>query len=204
MRTCSRGDADKDSDLAVRENAILRERLWDITCKGEGSVGSHPQLIADLAAEIPHSIELAPDAPSLPIGRYNCFEYAVGLAGRREVSLISKHLPSTFCNGSFVQHLLGSILIPAPSPSTGDLVLYRSDKEITHAGLVAASRIISKWGTGQLWLHGLLEVPAQYGNAISFYKTPSAMDTLAHFIEFARKREGRELVDRILDFEPAG
>lgn len=183
-------------------NSLLRERLSQMTSAGEASVDSHPQLIADLAAETSHSIELAPDVPRVPIAGYNCFEFALGLAGRREVHLISRYLPSTICNGDFVQTLVDSILIQTPSPSTGDLVLYRNHEEITHAGLVAGSRIISKWGTGHLWLHGLLEVPASYGDATSFYAAASMNDVLACFIEFARRREGRELVDRILDFEP--
>ncbi len=62
---------------------------------------------------------------------------------------------------------MDSILISTTTPSTGDLVLYRNDRQITHAGLVAADRIISKWGKGHLWIHGLLEVPAQYGGSTS-------------------------------------
>lgn len=181
---------------------LLRERLHEIACGDEASVDSHPKLIADLAAEIRHSIELAPDAPCVPITRYNCFEFALGLAGRREVRLISCYLPSTFCNGSFVQYLVDSILIQAPAPSSGDLVLYRDTHQITHAGVVVAGRIISKWGTGHLWLHRLLEVPTSYGNTTSFYTGISPQDALANFVEFARQREGRELVDRVLELEP--
>ena len=175
-----------------------------MTSAGDALVDSHPQLIADLAREIPHSIQLAPTAPGLPIASYNCFEFALGLAGRREVRLISRYLPSTFCNGDFVQTLVDSTLNTTASPSTGDLVLYRNNAEITHAGLVSGSRVISKWGTGHLWLHGLLEVPRSYGDGTSFYVDPSTNDILTSFIEYARSREGRELVNRILDFEAAG
>ncbi len=175
-----------------------------MTSAGDALVDSHPQLIADLAREIPHSIELAPAVPGLPIASYNCFEFALGLAGRREIRLISRYLPSTFCNGDFVQTLVDLTLNPTASLSTGDLVVYRNHAEITHAGLVSGSRLISKWGTGHLWLHCLLEVPASYGDGTSFYVAPSMNDMLTSFIEYARRREGRELVDRILDFEPTG
>ena len=172
-----------------------------MTCGVAAAVESHPRLVADLAAEIPHSIELAPRAPCLPIDCYNCFEFALGLAGRREVRLISECLPSTFCDGSFVQGLVDSILSPVASPSTGDLVLYRNHQHITHAGLVEASRVISKWGKGHIWLHGLLEVPAQYGDVTSFHEAPGPSEMLHKFIEWAREREGRELVDSILEVE---
>lgn len=183
----------------LKSTLLLRERLQHITCAAEISIDSHPELVTELAAEIQHSIALAPDAPCVPTDRYNCFEFALGLAGRREVRLISEYLPSTLCDGRFVQHLVDSVLIATASPSTGDLVLYRSHQQITHAGLVAASRIISKWGKGHLWLHGLLEVPAQYGDPTSFYEAASPQAMLVRFIEFAREREGREFVDSILD-----
>ena len=134
----------------------------------------------------------------------NCFEFALGLAGRREVRLISKYIPSTCCEANFVQHLADVILIPTASPSTGDLVLYCNQQQITHAGLVEGDRVLSKWGVGHLWLHGLLEIPAQYGDMTSFYEAPCPNEMLAHFIEFAREREGRDLVDSVLDFEPEG
>ena len=167
-------------------------------------VDSHPSLIADLAREVPHSIELAPKVSNLAIDRYNCFEFALGLAGRPAVRLISEYLPSTFCNASFVQHLVDSILTPVASPSTGDRVLYCDHDQITHAGVITDDRIVSKWGKGHLWIHGLLEVPTQYGDTTSYYAKPPANDVLVAFIEFACQREGSELVDSILEFVPEG
>lgn len=91
---------------------------------------------------------------------------------------------------------------PAVAPSSDDLVFYRDTHQITHAGVVAADRIISKWGAGHLWLHRLLEVPASYGNTTSFYAGITPQDALVNFVEFARQREGRELVDYVLELEP--
>ncbi len=186
----------------MTSNLLLRARLQQITCGGGTTVDSHPSLIADLAREVPHSIELAPKVPYLAIERYNCFEFALGLAGCPAVRLISEYLPSTFCNASFVQHLVDSILTPVASPSTGDRVLYCDHDQITHAGVITDDRILSKWGKGHSWIHGLLEVPTQYGDATSFYAMPPANDVLAAFIEFARQREGSELVDSILEHVP--
>lgn len=178
----------------------LRTRLQEITC-GPAPVEAHPSLIAELAIEASHSIQLAPHSPCVPIAGYNCFEFALGLAGCREVRLIAEYLPSTFCNGEFAEHLVNSVLGPVDSPSTGDLVLYRDHQQITHAGVVEANRVISKWGTGHLWLHGLLEVPAKYGDVTSFHEAPVRTKMIAKFVEFAREREGCELVDSILDLE---
>ena len=179
----------------------LRKRLQKLRLGTATQVEAHPGLVAGLAVETPHSIQLAPHPPCRPIAAYTCFEFALGLAGSREVQLISEYLPSTFCNGEFAQYLTDSVLAPVASPSTGDLVLYRDQQQIKHAGLVAANRVISKWGDGHLWLHGLLEVPAQYGDVTSFHEAPLPTEILARFIEFARNREGRELVDSILEYQ---
>lgn len=178
----------------------LRRRLQEIT-GGTAPVEDHPGLIDALAVEIPHSIQLASQSPCLPIAGYNCFEFALGLAGQREVRLISEHLPATFCNDEFALHLVASTLNQVISPSIGNLVLYYDRQQITHAGLVEANCILSKWGTGHLWLHGLFDVPAQYGDRALFYKAPSPVEALVQFLEFAREREGRELVDSILQLE---
>jgi len=178
----------------------LRKRLQEVTCGAAVPVDAQPGVVAELATETPHSIRLAPQCSQTPIADYNCFEFALGLAGRREVHLISEHLPSTFCGGEFVQHLVDTVLVPVASPSTGDLVLYRGHQQITHAGLLEADSVISKWGKGHLWLHSLFEVPAQYGDVTSFHEAPVPTEMLAMFIEFAREREGRELVDHILEF----
>ena len=178
----------------------LRRRLEEVTC-GPAPVEAHPSLIAELAVEASHSIQLAPHRPCVPIAGYNCFEFALGLAGCREVQLIAKHLPSTFCNGEFAEHLVDTVLGSVHSPSTGNLVLYRDQQQIMHAGVVEADRVISKWGTGHLWLHGLLEVPAKYGDVTSFHEAPGPTEMIAKFVEFAREREGRDLVDSILELE---
>ncbi|QPD02493.1 MAG: hypothetical protein Nkreftii_000267 [Candidatus Nitrospira kreftii] len=159
-------------------------------------------LVSMKLGEGQHSIELAPRPPHFPIARYNCFEFAFGLAGQREVQLIAGQFSSTFCNSEFAQYLVDSVLAQVTSPSVGDLVLYHDNKQITHAGLIEATNgVCSKWGTGHLWLHGLLEVPARYGDVTSFYHRPVPMETLTRFIEFAREREGRDLVDHILYLE---
>lgn len=178
----------------------LRRRLQEITC-GSAPVEAHLSLSAELAVEASHSIQLAPHPPCVPIASYNCFEFALGLAGWREVQLIAKRLPSTFCNGKFAEYLVDSVLGPLDSPSTGDLVLYRDQQQIMHAGVVEADRVVSKWGTGHLWLHGVFEVPAKYGDVTSFYEAPVPTEMIAKFVEFARLREGCDLVNSILELE---
>ena len=187
-------------------NARLRDRLDHITSAGSNQANAHPKLLSELASEIPHSIILAQSlAPDLPIDCYNCFEFALGLAGRNEVRLSSHYIPSTCCNGAFAEYLATSILLPrASEAANGDLVLYRDNQQFTHAGLVHGDRILSKWGTGQLWLHGSLEIPASYGHIFSYYRATNPDEVLAKFLDFARQREGQALVDEVLTFNLRG
>jgi len=187
----------------VQSNAALRDRLQKIACGGEIPANAHPQALAELASEIPHSIVAALHlAPQLPIERYNCFEFALGLAGRNEVRLISHFIPSTCCNGIFVEYLAASLLTTTVSRGADrNLVLYRDNQQFTHAGLVSGNRILSKWGTGQLWLHGPLEVPASYGQITAYYRATNPDEVLAKFLEFSRQREGVALVDEVLTFQ---
>jgi hypothetical protein len=63
-------------------------------------------------------------------------------------------------------------------PSVGDVVIYRNNKgEIQHSGIVAAvsggqvTRVISKWSAYGLYEHNLLDVPKDYGQNTTVYKS---------------------------------
>ena len=78
-------------------NPALRQKLQLIAGGDASNVAGHPEAIAELLREsIPHSIRLAPPdlIPKLPLDRYNCFEFAFGLAGNPSVVEISTSLPS--------------------------------------------------------------------------------------------------------------
>jgi len=179
-------------------NTALRKRLQELTTRSRDSLAELPALVLELATEIPHSVELAPNPPLLPIADYNCIEFALGLAGHPQVHLLSNLLPSTSCNTEFASLLASGHLTETEVPSVGDLILYCDTKRITHAGIVSGSRITSKWGFGQLWLHGVFEVPAQYGDTVRFYRPLPPLDALAHLIEFFRVREGKDFVNSLL------
>lgn len=176
-----------------------------LECLANGRVSpvDQPELIAKLASAFPHSIAPAPPllTPVDSIASYNCFEFALGMTGRREVALIAKFLPSTLCASEFAAHLVESILVPVAPATNQDLVLYHDGQQYTHAGLVHDNRILSKWGNGLLWLHSTLEVPANYGSTTSYYRTTNPEVVLAKFLEFARKREGITLVNDVLTFD---
>jgi hypothetical protein len=79
-------------------------------------------------------------------------------------------------------------------PERGDVVVYRNDDQICHAGIVQDGRIVSKWGGGHVWRHGLFEVPSSYGRGAQFFKALPAGVALAVFEIYVRETLGEAAV----------
>ncbi len=50
---------------------------------------------------------------------------------------------------------------------------------------VEGGRLISKWGTGHLYEHEVLEVPLSYGKNVRFFKRLSFEEAFKNFARFA-------------------
>jgi hypothetical protein len=98
-----------------------------------------------------------------------------------------------FAGAAFVHLLLDEGLLNELVPSDareGDLVFYFNDEgRFKHAGLnLENNRVLSKWGSGHLFEHGLFEVPESYGTKVRFFKRLPYGEAYDHFRRFARKR----------------
>lgn len=71
----------------------------------------------------------------------------------------------------------------------GDLVFYFGDDEqFKHAGLSRTNgRLMSKWGIGHLYEHGVFEVPESYGTKVRFFRKLSYDLAFGHFMRFAQE-----------------
>lgn len=102
---------------------------------------------------------------------YNCFIYALGLA---ENSEIVKDCHGFIYDRFFQKLLDAGELSPVASPRDGDWVLYRDihnyPSMITHIGIKDGTQVISKWAWGPIVQHEILDVPASYGDDISYAK----------------------------------
>lgn len=163
-------------------NWALRSRLDKITL--DLDVGSHRMRIEELRHEIPHTIDTV--ECSTPCDCYTCAVYAFELVDDptyRDVA--SFGLQRTFAGKEFVDYLLanGSLSAkPAVSAQRQDLILYFCNDEFKHVGRMRSpSRVISKWGTGLLYEHGIWEVPASYGENIRYYAGQIPMHALISF-----------------------
>jgi len=155
-------------------------------------VSKHPALLDALTRESPNTITLL-DSP-YPIERYTCLVHALDFAGKPEyVAIAERGFNVVFAGPAFAHWLLDKGLLYEVAPSNaheGDLVLYFNEKRrFKHAGLSQGHhRVLSKWGIGHLFEHGLFEVPESYGTQARFFKKLPCDEAYAHFRAFAEEK----------------
>jgi hypothetical protein len=164
----------------------LRTLLREITENGRPD--SHPALIEELRKTFPHGIQVLPS--HTPIHRYTCAMYALDLVENPEyIAIVMASPDHVFASTAFVQRLLDrGVLERAKQRKKGCLVVYRDNRIVKHIGkLVSRDRVISKWGIGHLYEHGLNEAPSQYGNGIEFFSAIDADTALDELVTFAKE-----------------
>ncbi len=77
--------------------------------------------------------------------------------------------------------------IPGSEPGSGDIVIYSCSGSCRHIGkLLSEEKIISKWGVGNLYKHGLNEVPASYGDEHTYTKPIAEHEAINYFVEYSK------------------
>jgi len=170
--------------------ASLRAELQKIT--HDGNLENHARRIAELRAQVPHSIEiLTKPGDNL---RYNCIMHALGVPENTElIGLVMRCPRSIHPNTRFLKFLKDrGILSPIAQLAAGQVVTYSNGRGIRHAGRTISELVVeSKWGIGHLYRHALMEVPSSYGNKLSYFAPPDAQAVVGEFIEFARSQGAR-------------
>ncbi len=132
--------------------------------------------VAKLAEKFPHKIVQSNEKLNTPIDDFNCVMYALGLIGRLEQL---RDANREFRIGTpFVTDLIANAAIKRCAESIGSLAVWSCNGKVKHIGVVVGNgRIVSKWGEGCLWEHGLFEVPQNYGDDLTFFEavTPESM-----------------------------
>ena len=95
-----------------------------------------------------------------------------------------------FAASAFAHWLIDNGLLEEISQAEAqrsDLVFYfGADGRFKHAGLIAGDgRVISKWGVGHLYEHGLFEVPDSYGTEVRFFRALPYRVAYGYFRRFA-------------------
>jgi hypothetical protein len=170
--------------MSERLRILLDEITADV-----GALRSFPAHLTAIADEAPHRIQvLAPPSDDL-LTEPNCVMHALGLIGKLEDPCTP--LGRYYANTQFLQSLIDSGVLRPSDPVDGALVTWSSPGGLRHVGVLATpDRAVSKWSIGYLCQHGLLEVPATYGNNLAFYSPlgpdQDALALLARFHHWMR------------------
>lgn len=127
-------------------------------------------MLETLRKEIPHSIEML-SGPNDNL-RYNCVMYALGIEENQEyIELVYACPEDIHGDTSFVQFLIqNGDLDERKHPELGLLAVYFDEGVVRHIGrLISESRVVSKWGIGQLYEHDILNVPRSYGGIVRYF-----------------------------------
>jgi len=168
---------------------MLRQHLTKIT--EQSPVNEHPDLIKQLRASIEHTIVVLESGTA--IDQYTCAVYAFHLVGDPTyLSIASYGLGRTFAGKEFIAFLLSNNFLAlrgSEEISQGDLVTYFENEDFRHVGRIANSeRVVSKWGAGWLYEHGLWEVPVGYGHEVRYYAGPNKERSFDLFLKYAESK----------------
>lgn len=158
------------------------------------NIEKQKRLMEKLSATCPHSIKLIKE---LAFGyssasNYNCFMYAFNLLNVPEIDQISSGYPNIFPGSEFVQFAISNQCLSEISchcADDDDIVVYFS-KGPTHAGKLKKGKILSKWGTGNLWEHDIYEVPCSYGDEVKCFEKIDRIRAINCFISYAVLKGG--------------
>lgn len=164
------------------EDKDLRESLEALTKSLFQATYDHRwRLIVDYGG---HRLQLLTDG--LPKNRYNCFAYALGIYARQDYQELADKTAlreAALVDAAFVSSLLEAGLLAGRGSNdvnVGDIVLYSDKTKLQHAALVVTNDGLcrSKWGPGELYEHGLWEVPLSYGSGLRVVHTMSSPDKI--------------------------
>lgn len=155
-------------------------------------VSQHPSAedwwpeIEDLRQLYPHTISRLQHETS---ERYTCFMYAFRLhisAKHREIC--GAFEGSVFADTCFFLFLKKRGVLQRKNEACrqpGDLVVYINQGWPIHIGIAIPNRrVASKWGTGLLLDHAILEVPASYGKQVEAYDPPDHAEIERLFVQY--------------------
>jgi len=166
---------------SVQDDSNLRRRLFQITENERAE--DWPAAIAALRRTHPHSIVVV----EIPTVVFNCFAYALGIHNWPFYQEVRRRYRNVFADSEFVAHAIDRGLLK-PNIKTEGVIIYVKDGLPWHAGLRVGERVTSKWGTGCVLSHQILEVPIDYGSDFGMYEQPSSDEVQRLFEAWAHDR----------------
>lgn len=178
--------------LKFESDPSLRTLLHD-AIREESEISKHSGLIRRVAAKSPHAVRPLPadDAlmPKAPVSEFTCFAFAIDLVDAPSYRKIRRHFKASLhANSDFIKWLIeeGHLkeFVDASHADTAIVVYFNASGEPAHAGVLRGEDVVSKWGTGLLYVHPLAEVPITYGDEYRIYDRLSRSIAEDLFIKF--------------------
>jgi hypothetical protein len=165
---------------------MLRRKLREMIAVTDAY--RHPSMLRRLSRIHRNSIRLLPS--SHPIYRYTCLMHVFRFTEHPDYIPIAQHGSGrVFAGAEFAHWLISRGMLTPLRPEdarAGDLVFYFRDRRFTHAGMLTdKGRVVSKWGTGQLYEHELYEVPDTYGDEVRYFASLSCESAFEYFTWYA-------------------
>jgi hypothetical protein len=156
------------------------------------NVSRHSELLAVLTRDYPNTIVVLDSIN--PISRYTCLMHVLDFVEKPEYEAITRYgFQRVFAGGDFAHWLIERGLLVEVAVSharEGDIVIYFADDgRFKHAGVyISDGSVTSKWGVGQLYKHGLSEVPESYGTRVGYFTKLPYDKAFEYFRQFAKER----------------
>ena len=165
----------------------LRDELNHVV---DTPASTHRRAIEELKKRFPHTIELQPPFISgLFKEEYTCYMYALNMLENQELydyyfqrrRKATRSRRGDYFLVEFIQYLVDDARL---LPAEDGIILYFDAGRPVHAGKKSGEYVVSKWGNGNLWKHGIFEVPAVYGTTFKAYQEFSPEEVKKVFIEY--------------------
>lgn len=170
----------------------FRNRLEEATT---GIPTRHPDLIATLKEVYSHKIDIQGN-PNFIDTRTDCFLYIFRDKIAADIVNVFEALvednPDLFerIGERFISE--GFISLHEGRKPDDQIVVYFDHKDIKHFGKLVGDRVVSKWGRGLVWKHGLFEVPLSYGTRVMYSNGQVNENVLREIVsEFQPRLAGR-------------
>lgn len=168
----------------------LRSALQEITEDWTAElVGEQVAAVSRLGLTLHHSVKVVRpvDLKDVRSWRFNCHAFAFGLSTQDVFCDLQVSHPNAWPDSGFVvNHLLPLTQSVEPEIEAGTgLVLYWRHDQLKHSGITEGTTVRSKWGDCHTWEHGLMEVPASYGDRVAYHRAPARDMVSDAYVRFA-------------------
>jgi len=147
----------------------FRKKLSEINNNPKFS--RHPEFINELRDIYPHGIHIYSD-PNIFDSTTDCFDFVFGhkipINIQKKMKKLGQDDPDRLRQAISDFIAKGGIELHEQQQDEDKVVAYFKAGAIKHFAKIDNNTIISKWGRGHAWEHGLWEVPYTYGDQAKY------------------------------------